>query len=72
MTKRPQKISLVLGPLSAPLAKAATANGHTLSEEIRQRLAISLGVEAPDVRVGNPEIGSMSAAALRKRWKRGQ
>ncbi len=67
-----KKISLVLGDLENPLGEAATKNGHTLSEEIRQRLAMSLGMPAPDLRAGNPAIGQLSAEALRKRWARGK
>lgn len=65
-----KKISLVLGDLGKPLGEAATRNGHTLSEEIRQRLAKSLRVKVPDVRVGNPTFGGeQSAQAARDRWK---
>lgn len=71
MDDRPKKISLVLGPLAKPLAAAATRNGQTLSEEIRQRLAKSLRMPAPKITHGNAAIGSQSAEALRKRWAKG-
>lgn len=38
------------------LERAAKRNGITLSEEVRNRLAGSLGVEPPDMRVGNPDM----------------
>lgn len=63
-------ITLRLGTLAEPLQQAAAKNGVTLSAEIRQRLARSLKVKAPDMQSGNPEIASLSEKALKARWRK--
>ena len=52
----PDRITLRLGPLAGPLAASAQAEGRSLSEEIRQRLAWTLEVEPPALKVGNPDF----------------
>jgi len=49
----PEKISLYLGDLAAPLAAAAAANSRTLPQEIRHRLKESIDRENKDI-AGNP------------------
>lgn len=66
------QVTLRLGVLAPPLRLAAELSGWTLSEEIRHRLAASLGVPAPELRPGNPagswEALEAATAAARSRW----
>ena len=62
------KITIRLGSLADPLEQRASADGITESEVIRRALAKTLGVQPPVMEVGNPEVGTQSAAAIRKRW----
>jgi hypothetical protein len=60
MDKKPStRVDVVLGPelYSRVLMGAVTAN-HTPSQEIRQRLSASYGIDPPELKEGNPNPGS--------------
>lgn len=62
-----ERVTFRLGSLLAPLATACKQSGRTPSEEIRVRLAESLGVDAPVMPVGNPDAANARAkGAARK------
>ncbi len=54
MPEIPEKLTFRLGSLRAALADACDKSGRTPSEEIRRRLAKSLRVEVPDLKIGRP------------------
>ena len=63
----PQRITLRLGNLSEPLGDAATESGRSLSEEIRYRLAESLGVDPPEMPQGFAAMDASTAARARQK-----
>ena len=64
------RITLRLGDLVGPLGEAATKSGRSVSEEIRDRLAKSLGVEAPAMPQGFAAMPERKAARARKKSAR--
>lgn len=62
------RISLKLGTLADPIREAARKSGRNLSDEIRHRLAKSLGVAVPEINHGNPDLGQQSQAGVQARW----
>lgn len=65
MTSERLKIRLgeSAGPLATALRKAAAAAGRSLAGEATARLAESLGVEAPALEPGNPQLQSEATAS---------
>ena len=63
-------MSLRLGPLVEPIIEAAEAVSQTPSEWIRSACAAKLGVDPPEMPVGNPGAAGQSAAANAARWKK--
>lgn len=65
----PANLALVLGNLG-PLVKAKIdETGQTPSEYVREAIAAHLGVEAPELREGNPKANRKTAKrANRARW----
>lgn len=66
----PERMTVRLGPLREALAAACLRSGLSPSEEIRRRLAASLGVPAPDMPRGNPDPASAARARWGKKQKR--
>lgn len=64
------RVSLKLGTLAGPIRAAAESSGRNLSDEIRHRLAKSLGIDAPAIDHGNPDLGQQSQAGVQARWRR--
>jgi hypothetical protein len=64
------RITLRFGNLAGPLAEAATKAERTVSEEIRVRLAKSLGVDEPDMAQGFAAMTEKKAAMARKKSAR--
>lgn len=64
------RISLRLGTLAEPISEAATNSKRTISEEIRVRLAKSLGVEEPEMAQGFAAMSEKKAATARKKSAR--
>lgn len=62
------RVSLKLGTLAGPIRAAAEESGRNLSDEIRHRLAESLGVSAPTIEHGNHELGKLAQAGVQARW----
>lgn len=65
----PEKITFRLGALSGPLGKYCDKHGITPSDAVRQAVAAMLGVEPPEMQIGNPTIGDQAQAAANARWK---
>lgn len=63
-------MSLRLGPLAELIIAAAEAASQTPSEWIRSACAGKLGVEPPEMTVGNPTLAEQSAAGVAARWKK--
>lgn len=63
------RITFRLGPLAGPLAAYCEKHGTTPSDVIRATLARRLGVDAPDMPQGNPDIAEQAAAGAAARWK---
>jgi hypothetical protein len=61
-------ISLRLGSLAEPLAEWCDKHSTTPSEASRIAIAAMLGVDAPEMPVGNPSIAEQAAAANQARW----
>lgn len=61
------RLSIRLGPLRPLLERSAAEHGLCLSDEVRRRLAASLGVLAPYLRPGNPDIAAESAKGVAAR-----
>lgn len=60
------RVTVRLGPLRPLLARRLARTGQIVSEYLRQVMASDLGVDPPEMRGGNPDIG-MEAA---RRWDR--
>ena len=63
------RITFRLGPLAGPLAAYCEKNCTTPSDVIRAALAKRLGVDAPEMPQGNPDIAEQAAAGAAARWK---
>ena len=63
------RITFRLGPLAGPLAAYCEQHGTTPSDVIRAALAKRLGVNAPEMPQGNPDIAEQAAAGAAARWK---
>lgn len=61
------RITLRLGTLAGPLAAACNDSGNSPSAEIRERLAKSLGVDAPDMPQGFAAMSEKSAEKARRK-----
>jgi hypothetical protein len=64
------RITFRLGSLLKPLAAYCEKRGTTPSEAIRLALSRMLRVEAPEMTLGNPDIGEQAEAGAAARWKR--
>ena len=62
----PEKITFRLCHLAGPLGEWCDKHQIKPSEAARQAVAAMLGVDAPEMPVGNPDAGETLAA---KRWK---
>ena len=69
MTAQADRITFRLGPLAGPLAAYCEKHGTTPSDVIRAALAKRLGVDAPEMPHGNPDIAEQAAAGAAARWK---
>ena len=63
------RITFRLGPLAGPLAAYLKKHGTTPSDAIRAALAKRLGVNAPEMPQGNPDIADQAAAGAAARWQ---
>ena len=63
------RITFRLGPLAGPLAAYCEKHGTTPSDVIRAALAKRLGVNAPEMPQGNPDIADQAAAGAAARWQ---
>ena len=63
------RITFRLGPLAGPLAAYCEKHGTTPSDVIRAALAKRLGVKAPEMPQGNPDIAKQAAAGAAARWQ---
>ena len=64
-----KKLTVILGPLEAPLLAAMAKRGKTPSQIVRTALAKDLGVEEPTVPIGSPVLQNTRKA--RKQGKLG-
>jgi len=64
----PNRLTIVLGPLAAPLAEHCARTLRTPSEAVRAAVAAMLGVEVPEVPRGNPQFPAQAADAAAARW----
>lgn len=62
------RLTIRLGPLAEPLAAYCHRHDLTTSEAGRLALARLLGVDAPEMPHGNPEIGHQAQAGAAARW----
>lgn len=62
----PEKITFRLGHLAGPLGEWCDKHQIKPSEAARRAVAAMLGVDAPEMPVGNPDAGETLAA---QRWK---
>lgn len=63
------RITIRLGSLSEPLASACQESGRSPSEEVRTRLAQSLGVQTPKLVPGDVRNLGQHALPMAKRKK---
>jgi len=66
----PSKITFRLGHLAEPLGRWCDEHDTTPSEATRQAVAQMLGVDAPDMQPGNPDIAEQASAGAKARWGR--
>lgn len=64
----PDQLNVRLGGLREPLDARCDATGESPREVIRLALAKELGVEAPKMSAGNPNIAEESAKGVKARW----
>ena len=65
----PEKITFRLGHLAGPLGEWCDKHQIKPSEAARQAVAAMLGVDAPEMQVGNPNAAEQAIAANAARWK---
>lgn len=65
----PEKITFRLGDLAGPLGKHCDEHGVTPSDAVREAVAKMLGVDAPTMVSGNPDIGDHAKAGAAARWR---
>ena len=65
----PEKFTVRLGDLRRPLEAWCDRHGVSPSTATRSALAAMLGVEAPEMVVGNPNAAAQAVAANAARWK---
>lgn len=66
----PEKFTVRLGDLRKPLEAWCDEHQQKPSEAVRLAVAAMLGVDAPEMTVGNPTIAEQSVAANAARWKK--
>jgi len=62
-----EKITIRLGSLEKPLLSYADRHGLTPSEVVRAALALRLGVAAPELSAGNPNLTPATARKMQKK-----
>ena len=65
----PEKLTVRLGGLRQPLAAWCDQHQQKPSESVRIAVAAMLGVDAPEMPVGNPNASKQALAANAARWK---
>jgi hypothetical protein len=65
----PEKLTVRLGDLRQPLEAWCDEHQQNPSEAVRLAVAAMLGVDAPEMTVGNPTIADQAIAANQARWK---
>ena len=65
----PEKLTVRLGDLRQPLEVWCDEHHQKPSEAVRLAVAAMLGVDAPEMTVGNPTIADQAIAANAARWK---
>lgn len=65
----PEKLTVRLGDLRQPLEAWCDEHKQKPSEAVRRAVAAMLGVDAPEMAVGNPNVADQAIAANQARWK---
>lgn len=65
---KPKSLTVRLGTLAAPLARACKKRKITPSELIRIAIAKELDEPVPEMKAGNPKAGKQAKKAARARW----
>ena len=65
----PEKLTVRLGDLRQPLESWCDEHEQKPSEAVRIVVAAMLGVDAPEMTVGNPNAAEQAIAANAARWK---